>query len=316
MDWLKSKRTAVIGVCVALIAFQGYGFVSMRSALENRMSWLERDMQEVRGLNSSKVSQLASDLNVVTNRMGVTMQELQQARSMTEALKQEHARTAQRLRSQLAAKADSRLVSQVQQEASTKLAEVQQDATTKFTAVSGEVQVVRTDLDTTREELASNRKDITDVKTEIARNAGELAELRRKGERDYFEFDIPKTKKFERIADVQVQLKKTDVKRQKYDIVLQADVTASKRRTVRPMSPFSSWLDAIGSVMNSSSTTSTKIGSGVTSARRKTRFSQQRVPRSGGRPSSGGGDEASDPSGYGGDRQFAASAVQPPDAVL
>jgi len=223
MDWLKSKRTAVIGVCVALIAFQGYGFVSMRSALENRMSSLERDMQEVRGLNSSKVSQLASDLNVVTNRMGVTMQELQQARSMTEALKQEHARTAQRLRSQLAAKADSRLVSQVQQEASTKLAEVQQDATTKFTAVSGEVQVVRTDLDTTREELASNRKDITDVKTEIARNAGELAELRRKGERDYFEFDIPKTKKFERIADVQVQLKKTDVKRQKYDIVLQAD---------------------------------------------------------------------------------------------
>src|SRR5207249_8616320 len=106
---------------------------------------------------------------------------------------------------------------------STKLAEVQQDATTKFTAVSGEVQVVRTDLDTTREELASNRKDITDVKTEIARNAGELAELRRKGERDYFEFDIPKNKKFERIADVQVQLKKTDVKRQKYDIVLQAD---------------------------------------------------------------------------------------------
>jgi len=223
MDWLKSKTTAIIGGCVALVAFQGYGLISMRSALENRMSSLEREMQEVRAFNNSKVSQLASDINVVTNRMGVTMQELEQARSMTEALKQEHARTAQRLRSQLAAKADSKLVSQVQQEASTKLAEVQQDATTKFTAVSGEVQVVRTDLDATRQELTSSRKDITDVRTEIARNSTELAELRRKGERDYFEFDIPKTKNFERVADVLVQLKKTDVKRQKYNIVLQAD---------------------------------------------------------------------------------------------
>jgi len=224
MDWLKSKTTAVIGGCVALVvAFQGYGLVSMRSALENRMSSLEHEMQEVRALNNSKVSQLASDINVVTNRMGVTMQELQQARSTTEALKQEHARTAQRLRSQLAAKADSKLVSQVQQEASTKLAEVQQDATTKFTAVSGDVQVVRTDLDATRQDLASSRKDITDVRTEIARNSTELAELRRKGERDYFEFDIPKTKNFERVADVLVQLKRTDVKRQKYNIVLQAD---------------------------------------------------------------------------------------------
>ena len=238
MDWLKSKTTALIGGVVALIALQGYGFVSLRSALENRIGTIEHQMQEVRALSSSKVSQLTSDLNVVTNRMGVTMQELEHARTMTEALKQENARTAQRLRSQLAAKADAKLVSQVQQEATSKLAEVQQDATTKFTTVSGEVQVVRTDLDATRQELASNQKDITDVRTAIARNGTELAELRRKGERDYFEFDIPKNKRFDRIADVLVQLKKTDVKKQKYDIVIQADdnrVEKKDRATNEPI---------------------------------------------------------------------------------
>ena len=85
------------------------------------------------------------------------------------------------------------------------------------------MQGVRTDLDSTRQDLASSRKDITDVKTQVARNGTELAELRRKGERDYFEFDMPKSQVFERIADVQVQLKKTDVKRQKYNVMIQAD---------------------------------------------------------------------------------------------
>jgi hypothetical protein len=89
--------------------------------------------------------------------------------------------------------------------------------------VSGDVQVVRTDLDATRQDLASSRKDISDVRSEVARNGSELAALRRKGERDYIEFDMMKTNQFQRIADVQVQLKKTDTKRQKYTVVIQAD---------------------------------------------------------------------------------------------
>src|SRR5436309_2024289 len=90
MDWLKSKTTALIGGVVALIALQGYGFVSLRSALENRIGTIEHQMQEVRALSSSKVSQLTSDLNVVTNRMGVTIQELEHDLTMTAALKQKY----------------------------------------------------------------------------------------------------------------------------------------------------------------------------------------------------------------------------------
>jgi hypothetical protein len=47
--------------------------------------------------------------------------------------------------------------------------------------------------------------------------------LRRKGERDYVEFDIRKNKQFTRVGDVLVQLRKTDVKRQKYEVVINAD---------------------------------------------------------------------------------------------
>jgi len=106
---------------------------------------------------------------------------------------------------------------------------IQQIADTKIVGVSTEVKNVAANLETTRKDLAESRRDITDVRTtlsqQIARNANELSDLRKKGERDFFEFDIKKPKKNElaRVADIQLQLKKTDVKKAKYDVVIQVD---------------------------------------------------------------------------------------------
>jgi chromosome segregation ATPase len=197
--------------------------MSMHHSFQDRMSALENQIQDVRSAEIAKSDQLASDLDVVTKRIGITAQELEKAHTVAEQLKQENAKTAQKLHTELASKADSQIVTQFRDEAANKLAEVQQDATTKIGAVSGDVQGVRTDLDTTRQDLASNRKDISDVRSEIARNSGELAALRRKGERDYIEFDMRKNNQFQRIADIQVQLRKTDPKRQKYTVLIQAD---------------------------------------------------------------------------------------------
>ncbi len=112
---------------------------------------------------------------------------------------------------------------------------MQQDATAKFGAVSGEVQVVKTDLDATRQDLVNSKKELTGL---IAHNAGELAELRKRGERQYLEFDINKSKEFAHIGDVLVQLKKTDVKRQKFDVVINADdssITKKDRTANEPV---------------------------------------------------------------------------------
>jgi hypothetical protein len=101
--------------------------------------------------------------------------------------------------------------------------------------VSGEDQGVRTDLDATRQELANSKKELS---SQIAHNSTELAELRRKGERDYIEFDINKSKEFARVADVFVQLRKADAKRQKFDVVIQADdnsVTKKDRTANEPV---------------------------------------------------------------------------------
>src|SRR5207244_6195382 len=102
-------------------------------------------------------------------------------------------------------------------------------AEAKIGTVSSDIKTVAANLDATRHDLADSRREITDVKTslsaQIAKNAGELAELRKKGERDFFEFDLPKPKKNEmtRVADIQLQLRKTDPKKAKYDVLIQVD---------------------------------------------------------------------------------------------
>src|SRR5713226_5811016 len=226
MDWIKSK-TAIAGGCFAIIALQGYGWMSVRNSVDERLGSVEHQVQSTRTQDESKIAQLSSALDVVTQRMGITAQELKEAHAVAEKLKQENTQTAQRLRKELAAKADAQAVKQFHEEATTKLAEVQQDTTAKFGAVSGEVQVVRTDLDATREDLANSKKELS---SQIAHNSTELAELRRRGERDYVEFDVNKSKEFARIGDILVQLRKADVKRQKFDVVIQADDTSITKK--------------------------------------------------------------------------------------
>jgi hypothetical protein len=100
--------------------------------------------------------------------------------------------------------------------------------------VSGEVQGVRTDLDATKSDLAASRREMGDMRDalgrQIATNSSELAELRRRGERNYIEFDVVKSKTMHRIADVQLQLKKADTKRQKYDVLMLVDDSKVERK--------------------------------------------------------------------------------------
>ena len=169
---------------------------------------------------------------MVTKKLGVTAQDLDASRKFAEKLRAEQEKAKEQLASELATKASASDVAAVRQEATTKVAEVQQtvqNADAKIGSVSGEVKTVAANLDATRRDLADSRREITDVRSslsaQIARNSGELADLRKKGERDFFEFDVTKPKKGEmtRVADIQLLLRKTDPKKAKYDVLIQVD---------------------------------------------------------------------------------------------
>jgi chromosome segregation ATPase len=222
-----------LAVCVVLIAGVGYSSYSSRTALEQRIATLEQDLNNQINAVKTNTTDIASDVDVVTKRLGVTTQELENSRKFAEKLKADQEKAQAQLAStanELATKANAAEVAEVRQEASTKLAEVQQSADTKIGNVSGEVTKVASNLDATRADLAASRREISDVRTtlsqQIARNSGELADLRKKGERDFFEFDIKKPKKntdMARVGDILLQLRRTDTKKAKYDVLIQVD---------------------------------------------------------------------------------------------
>jgi hypothetical protein len=75
-------------------------------------------------------------------------------------------------------------------------------------------------IESTRQELASARSDL---EGSIARTHEELVVLQKKGERNYFEFDLDKSKNFHRAGPVGISLRKANTKNQYADLKLMVD---------------------------------------------------------------------------------------------
>jgi hypothetical protein len=89
-------------------------------------------------------------------------------------------------------------------------------------------------IDATRQDLANAKTELNDG---IAKNHGEIIVLQKKGERNYFEFDIDKTKTFARTGPVGMRLKKANTKNQYADLELMVDDVKLSQKHVNPMQP-------------------------------------------------------------------------------
>lgn len=82
-------------------------------------------------------------------------------------------------------------------------------------------------IDQTRSDLASTQGDLVNTRTtltgSIAHTHDELVLLEKKGQRDFAEFDIVKSKEFHREGPIEVRLKKADSKHQFADMDLLVD---------------------------------------------------------------------------------------------
>ena len=83
------------------------------------------------------------------------------------------------------------------------------------------------EIEETRNDLASTQGNLDNTRTEltgsIARTHDELVVLEKKGERSYFEFDIAKSKEFQRNGPFGIRLRKANVKHQYADLELMVD---------------------------------------------------------------------------------------------
>jgi chromosome segregation ATPase len=103
-------------------------------------------------------------------------------------------------------------------------------ANTKISDVSNDVGNVKTEVAATKSELEKTIADLRTVRGDlglqsglIATNGKELSALKALGDRNYVEFNLQKTKAPQRIGNIMVLLKKTDLKKNQYTVELIAD---------------------------------------------------------------------------------------------
>jgi len=100
-------------------------------------------------------------------------------------------------------------------------------------------------LSQTQEEVAKNRTDLEgnlnstrdELNGSIAKTHEELVALAKRGERSYFEFDLTKSKQFQRVGPLTLSLRRTDTKHKNYDVQMMVDDNQLTKKHVNLYEP-------------------------------------------------------------------------------
>lgn len=145
---------------------------------------------------------LQSDVKVVTDKLNLTQGQLiaarKQNKTATAAVDQKVNGLATSVKAELATKANAE----------------------DLNKLNGDVTGVKGDLDATKNSIQMARSEMG---TLIARNHDEIDQLRRMGQRDYFEFTVTRKGGSQKVGTIQVQLKDTNTKKNQFTMNVLAD---------------------------------------------------------------------------------------------
>jgi len=94
---------------------------------------------------------------------------------------------------------------------------------TDVVSVRNDVDAAKSNIETTKTDLQHVRGDLGLMSGLVATNGKEIQELRDLGDRNIYEFTLSKSGGLQKVGDVQVALKKVDVKRNRYTVDVLAD---------------------------------------------------------------------------------------------
>ncbi len=230
-------KTAILaGAIVAVLAANVYLYIQLDRVKTDMAKLRESLLTEITNLRetSSVTSQTARrHIDSLKEELESTRR---QANSMASQAKAEALKHAEQLAQQIEAEQKKQ-----QQEVASQFSQVRQATDTQFAAVNTDVTGVKSQLGTTQAELQKTVSELKKVTGDlgvqsgyVATNGKEIAALKRLGERNIFEFNLAKSKKPQRVGDISITLKRTDVKRNKYTIEVLADdkLTEKKDRTI------------------------------------------------------------------------------------
>jgi len=207
--WI-SVLFGVVIAALAVLGFVGYSTESRMSADLAKQQDQNKILTAQLDQANSRIADLKGQMEVTTQRMGLTQSELAKAKSRAEAIRQEQQTSDQKLTAQLG---------QVQKESEEKIGAV----ASEVGGAKKDIEATKTDLEATKGKLERSLGDMNVMSGLIARNKDDLEDLRRRGDRNYYEFTLQKSKNAQRVGPVQMSLNRTDPKKAKYTVTVIAD---------------------------------------------------------------------------------------------
>ncbi|HUJ39169.1 MAG TPA: hypothetical protein VLW54_01375 [Candidatus Acidoferrales bacterium] len=213
----------VLVVLVGGMAYLVYAQTATRKAMDDAMAsagqrtdLLAKRIEQ----DDSRIADLKGQLEVTSQKLGLTETELARARDISAGLKKQQAASE---------KALSAKIGEVQEQNQAQLSQVSAD----LTGTKSDVAATRKDLEDTKAKMTRMVGDENVMSGLIARNKEEVEELKRRGERNIFEFDIKKSKDPVHVGPILIKLKKVDPKRSKYtmDVIVDDRNIEKKDRT-------------------------------------------------------------------------------------
>ena len=200
----------VLFVALAAMAFFGYTSQARLSQELTKSEDASRQLLQRLDQANASLADLKGHIEVTEEKLGMTKAELSRAKNRAEAIRKD----------QLAA----------DQKLTTQLTQVQKESDEKIGAVATDLGGTKKDLETTRSDLESTKGKLERMQGDegvmsglIAHNHDDLEELKRRGDRNYYEFNVPKAKTPQRVGPVQITLNKVDQKKSKYTMTVFAD---------------------------------------------------------------------------------------------
>src|SRR5229473_5156514 len=212
--------SVLFGVVIAALAVIGVAGYSTQSRMSQDLAEQQKQNKVLTAQleqANSRIADLKSQVEITTQRMGLTQSEIAKAKSRAETIVKEQQAADQKLTAQL---------SQAQKENDEKLGAV----ATEVGGAKKDIEATKTDLEATKGKLERSLGDMNVMSGLIAHSRDDLDELRRRGDRNYYEFTLQRSKNAQRVGPVQMALSKVDQKKSKYTMTVFVDDRAIEKK--------------------------------------------------------------------------------------
>jgi small-conductance mechanosensitive channel len=187
MAWNATSHAHVAEQALAAQSAQSKTFQQNQDQLTQRLTQAEQTNAQMQG-----------ELNLVGGKLKLTEGQVATARKQVKQERADYTKKLTDVESTLATKA----------------------STDDVKAIGTDVNGVKTDLDATKGSLQQLRGEHGEL---IARNHEELEQLKRMGERDYFEFTLNGKGQKQHVGSMQVELRGASAKKHQYTVALYVD---------------------------------------------------------------------------------------------